>query len=83
MAGLSGFNPSYFSRAFKHKAGMPLFEYVNHLRIRKACILLKRSALSIIEIAFSVGYNNISFFNRYFRKIMKMSPREYRISIKK
>ncbi|MBA7682455.1 HTH-type transcriptional activator RhaR [subsurface metagenome] len=83
MAGLSGFNPSYFSRAFKHKAGMPLFEYVNNMRIRKACILLKRTDLSIIEIAYSVGYNNISFFNRYFRKIMKMSPREYRIFIKK
>jgi len=83
IAGLSGFNPSYFSRAFKHKAGIPLFEYVNNMRIRKACILLKRTDLSIIEIAYSVGYNNISFFNRYFRKIMKMSPREYRIFIKK
>ena len=48
------------------------------VRIQKSCLLLKRSDMPILDVAYAVGYNNISFFNRYFRKIMKMSPREYR-----
>ena len=83
MADSSGLNPGYLSRAFKEKTGMPVFEYINRIRIQKSCLLLKRSSISILEIAYSVGYNNISFFNRYFRKIMNMSPREYRKFIKK
>ncbi len=73
-----GLNPSYFSRLFARHTGMPLFSYVNRLRIQKSCMLLKRSGLSILEIAFAVGYNNLSHFNRYFRRIMGESPREYR-----
>ena len=73
-----GLNPSYFSRLFARHTGMPLFSYVNRLRIQKSCVLLKRSGLSILEIAFCVGYNNLSHFNRYFRRIMGESPREYR-----
>jgi AraC-like DNA-binding protein len=73
-----GLNPSYFSRLFARRTGMPLFAYMNRLRIQKSCILLKRSGMSILEIAFSVGYNNLSHFNRYFRRIMGESPREYR-----
>lgn len=75
-------NSAYLSTTFKQKTGMALFEFINHLRIRKACILLKRSEQSIIDIAYAVGYNNVSFFNRYFRRITQMSPREYRNSIK-
>lgn len=83
LAGKCALNPSYFSRSFKLAAGIPLFEYINRLRIEKACHLLKVSNSSIIEIAFSVGYNNVSFFNRYFKKIMNISPGEYRNRIKK
>ena len=73
-----GLNRSYFSRAFKEATGIPLFEYINRIRIQKACLMLKRGNLQITEIAFAVGYNNLSFFYRYFSKIMKMTPREYR-----
>jgi AraC-like DNA-binding protein len=78
LASRFGFNPSYFSRVFAKHTGVHLFEYVNRIRINKSCLLLKRSALSIVEIAFSVGYNNLSHFNRYFRRVMGTSPREYR-----
>jgi AraC-like DNA-binding protein len=73
-----GLNPSYFSRLFTSRTGMHVFEYLNSIRIHKSCLLLKRSSLSILEIAFSVGYNNLSHFNRYFRRITGMSPREFR-----
>ena len=73
-----GFNPSYFSRLFHRQAGLTLVEYLNGIRIRRSCVLLKRTSLGVLEIAFSVGYNNLSHFNRYFRRIVGMSPREYR-----
>jgi AraC-like DNA-binding protein len=83
LASRCGLNRSYFSRSFKDAAGTPLFEYINRLRIQKACLLLKRGNLSVSEIAFAVGYNNLSFFYRYFSKIMKLTPREYRTAAQK
>ena len=83
MAEKYSFSPGYFSRIFRERTGQPLFEYINNIRIQRACILLKKSSQTITEIAFAVGYNNISFFNRYFRKLIKMSPREYRSSIRR
>jgi AraC-like DNA-binding protein len=83
IASRYGFNPSYFSRIFHRHAGMPLVEFINRARIQKSCHLLKRSDASIIEIALAAGYNNLSHFNRYFRRIMGMSPRQYRIDSKK
>jgi AraC-like DNA-binding protein len=73
-----GLNPSYLSRAFAHSAGIHLMEYINRVRIEKSCVLLKRSSLSVIDIAFAVGYKNLSHFNRYFRRVVRMSPSEYR-----
>ncbi len=78
LSSMLGLTPSYFSRVFHSTTGMPLFEYINTIRIRKACALLKRTDMSILDIAYAVGYNNLSFFNRYFRKIMNTSPREYK-----
>jgi len=78
LAGLMGTSPSYFSRLFRSEVGMPLFEHINRTRIRKACVLLRKPELSVTRIAFDVGYNSVSFFNRYFRRVMNVSPREYR-----
>ena len=78
LAGLMGTSPSYFSRLFRSEVGIPLFEHINRTRIRKACVLLRQPELSVTRIAFDVGYNSISFFNRYFRRVMNVSPREYR-----
>lgn len=78
LSSLAGCSPSHFSRLFSQEIGMPVSEFINRSRIRKACLLLRRDDLSITEIAFDVGYNNVSFFNRYFRRLMGMTPREYR-----
>ncbi len=55
-----------------------MVESINRARIQKGCQLLKRSQATIVEIAMAVGYNNLSHFNRYFRRIVGMSPRDYR-----
>ncbi len=83
LAGIAaryGLNPSYFSRLFHRHAGMPLVEFINRARVQRSCQLLKRSEAGIIDVAVAVGYNNLSHFNRSFRRFMGMSPREYRIS---
>ncbi len=80
FVGKCAMNVSDFSRRFKERAGCPLFEFINRQRVARACALLKSSGLSIIDIAEAVGYNNLSFFNRYFLRIVGVSPREYRSS---
>ena len=83
LARLCDLSAGYLSRAFRQTCGTPLFEYINRIRIQKACLLLKRSNMPVIEIAYAVGYNNLSFFNRYFRKLMRVSPSQYRNFAKK
>jgi AraC-like DNA-binding protein len=78
LAARYGLNPSYFSRLFSSRTGMTVVECINAARIQKSCQLLKRTEASIVEIALAVGYNNLSHFNRYFRRITGTSPREYR-----
>jgi YesN/AraC family two-component response regulator len=78
LSALVNLNPSYISRLFSEKKGVTIFEYINEKRILKAAHLLKNTVLSVIEISMMVGYNNLSFFNRTFKKLMNMSPKEYR-----
>lgn len=82
LADETGFSTSYLSRYFKNQTGMCLFEYINKLRIKRACFLLKNTNKKIIEIAYEVGYNNISFFTRYFKKTLHISPVEYRKKVR-
>ena len=71
-------SPSYFSSSFKQYTGYSLIDYTNAKRIRLATKLLvaKRNA-SISEIAMHVGFNNMSNFNRAFRKYAGCTPSEY------
>jgi AraC-like DNA-binding protein len=78
MARRFGLNPSYLSRAFRKETGFTIVEYVNKVRIRRSCLLLKHSDAGILDIALAVGYNSLSHFNQYFRRVMGMSPREFR-----
>jgi YesN/AraC family two-component response regulator len=78
IAARCAMNTSLFSRSFKEETGYPLFEYINRVKIRHACALLKRSSLTVLEISLELGYNNITFFNRYFKKVTGMNPSEFR-----
>jgi AraC-like DNA-binding protein len=71
-------NPGDFCRRFKELTGSPLFEFINRERVRRACELLKRADTPITEIALSVGYKNIGFFNRYFLRVTGMNPSDFR-----
>jgi YesN/AraC family two-component response regulator len=67
-----------FCRAFKQRFGQNFSAYINNIRIRNAVELLKNADLSIAEVAFLVGYRSPEYFNRVFKKIHGMSPKEYR-----
>ncbi|WP_190809713.1 AraC family transcriptional regulator [Flagellimonas sp. S3867] len=70
-------NPTAFSRYFKQNHKENFTQYVNEVRIRFACKLLLEKKLNVSEICYRAGYNNISNFNRQFRIIKGVSPKEY------
>ncbi len=77
IAGYSGMNPAAFCRYFREKTGKTLIRHVNELRIQHACRLLLEGKYTISQICYECGFNNVSNFNRQFRKICKYTPTEY------
>ena len=78
LARLVQLSPDAFGRFFRSRTGKTLPEFVNQLRIGRACRLLAETDLSIIEVAMRCGFENLSNFNRQFLRIVKRSPRAYR-----
>ena len=78
LAEVSHFNPSYLSRLFKIATNKNITEYINEMRVRHACSLLRDTDMKIMEVANAVGYDNQQSFSRFFRKNMKISPAEFR-----
>ncbi|MBE6655507.1 MAG: helix-turn-helix transcriptional regulator [Ruminococcaceae bacterium] len=68
----------YISHLFNRKLHIGFNDYINSLRISRACEMLKLDDTPITEIAYSVGYNFIRTFNRCFQEIVGMTPKEYR-----
>ncbi len=69
---------SHFSAIFKRQTGFPPIEYLNHLKIQKACQYLQFTQLRIKEIAFKIGIDDQYYFSRLFTKTMGFSPSDYR-----
>lgn len=72
----------YISHLFSKKLNISFNNYINTLRVRQACELLKQNSLSVTDIGFSVGFNSTRSFNRCFRNILGITPKEYRSSYK-
>lgn len=73
-----GFNTSYLSRYIKKNAGLSFIEIIQDIRLKKACVLLENSSMTIDEIAQQVGYRNLTFFYEKFRQSFGMSPKDFR-----
>lgn len=82
-ASLAGLSPAAFSRFFRKRMGKTFEAYVTEVRIGHACRRLTEADTQVTEVAFGVGFNNLSNFNRHFRKLKGLSPREYRQSFAK
>lgn len=72
---------SYFSRIFKKEMGQTLMLYISGLRVEKAKEYMKGENNNLAEIAFMVGYDDYTYFNRVFRKVTGISPRDYKKSV--
>ncbi len=78
LAAAVDMSPSYMGTQFKTYKGITISGYINKRRIDEAISLLQQGSMKIIDIAFSVGFENIVNFNRVFKKITGKTPSEYR-----
>ena len=77
VADIAHLHPAAFCRFFKEKTGKSLSEYVNDLRISYACRLIIEGKMSVSQISFESGFNNLSNFNRTFKKNTGYTPTHY------
>lgn len=71
----------HLSRTFKRETGFSVVEYLNRTRVKESLFLLQENELSITDVALQCGFSSATYFDRVFRKVYKMSPREYQQSI--
>jgi AraC-like DNA-binding protein/mannose-6-phosphate isomerase-like protein (cupin superfamily) len=77
-ASLIGLSKPAFCSYFKKYSQKRFTEFTNELRIRKACNMLTHTSQRVAQICYSVGFNNLSYFNREFYKITGYTPSVYR-----
>lgn len=78
LASLLHLSKSHFMSCFKKAVGISAIEYLTQYRINYACEQLILTNLPIAEISLTSGYDNLSNFNRHFKKIVGQTPKEYR-----
>lgn len=78
LADLVGMTPPAFSRFFKLRTGSNLSDYITDIRLGAASRLLVDSTMGISEICYQCGFNNLSNFNRIFKKRKNITPKEFR-----
>ena len=82
VARVAGISPGHLSEKFKQVTGMNFVHYVGQFRVQEACVRLEQSRRTISEIAFEVGFQSLSQFNRVFKKQRGQSPTAYRRMIR-
>lgn len=78
IASLVNLAPGSLCRFFKKQLGKTIFEYLNFIKVDFACKLLMNNELSVADVAYDSGFNNLSHFNKQFRQITGVSPLKYR-----
>lgn len=81
LAELFSVSPSYLSGLFKKEIKITLTDYINQKRIEHSLILLNTTSLPIQNVAEQVGFSDVNYFTRTFKKFKGISPREYRMEI--
>jgi len=82
VAGAALYSPCHFCRVFKEHVGVPFVTYLSRVRIRSALDMLSRSETPITDIALTVGFNDISHFERVFRAMCHRSPSQFRQEVR-
>ncbi|MFR8736276.1 MAG: helix-turn-helix domain-containing protein, partial [Butyricicoccus sp.] len=73
-----GFNATYFSAMFKKETGQNFMDYLTELRMNKAKELLCSDENSVQDVADQIGYRDLKYFSRLFKKTTGISPSEYK-----
>src|SRR5690606_18584259 len=71
-------NPNYLSEVFKREVGKSYIEYVKDARMEKALSILIETPAKVSEVARQVGYEDIKYFSKQFRKYTGYTPSDYR-----
>ena len=80
LAEVCNMSESHFRRVFEEGMNMKPLDYVNLVRIQNACELLKKTDKSMEEVGAQCGFASISAFNRNFRKLLDISPYQWKKS---
>lgn len=83
LAQMAGMSAVAFSRFFKARTGTSLSDYIIDVRLGHASQMLIQTGTPVADICFECGFNNLSNFNRIFKKKKGCSPQEYRKQLKK
>ena len=83
LADMVGMTEVSFSRFFKLRTGKTLQDYITDIRLGYALRMLVDTTMSIAEICYESGFNNLSNFNRIFKKKKYVSPKDFRTNYKK
>jgi AraC-like DNA-binding protein len=78
IASVGNLSPKAFCRYFKSKTRKTYYNFLLEVRIAHACNLLLEKDMTVYEVCYESGFNNLSNFNRYFKKIMNKTPFEYK-----
>ena len=78
LASIFHYNEKYLGRKFKQQTGVSFHEYIHQKRIARAEQLLRDGNESMIDISEKVGFNNVTYFNRIFKRFHGVSPAEFR-----
>ncbi len=78
MAALCHFSASHFMKFFKQHMGTPFTAYLNDYRLTMAARLLSASSDAVVNIASETGFDNLSYFNRLFKRKYGVTPTQYR-----
>jgi AraC-like DNA-binding protein len=76
-----GMSKSHFIHFMKQVTGMSFIAYLNQFRVSKAQALMAETNLSLAEIGHAVGFCDQSYFGQVFRKLLKTTPRDYRLQL--
>jgi len=78
VAGQINVHPSYLSRVFKQEKGENFISYLTRIRVERAKSLLDGGRWRVYEVADKVGYHNYTYFSKLFKKVVGVTPEEYR-----
>ena len=83
LASVARTNEKYLCRLFKDYTGTTPIEYINRLRIERACLDLSSQGANITSVAVDSGFSDAAYFCKIFKRYKGMTPREYRLTVEK